>query len=248
MDERTTIEVCVETVAGALAAAAAGADRLELCSGLALGGLTPGPGLLLEVCERVGLPLVVLCRPRRGDFLYDSGDLATLGRDIDAARNAGAAAVALGVLRADGTIDASRTADLIARARPMEVCFHRAFDLTADQDAALETLMELGVDRVLTSGGENDVVQGLDRIAHLVTRAAGQLVILPGGGVSELNVRGLVATTRVSEVHLSAGRVATSCMAHRAEVSLGSATQAGEYELRVTDPARIRALRRALGG
>ena len=248
MSERVTVEVCVETVGGALAAAAAGADRLELCAGLALGGLTPGPGLLDEVLERVGLPVVVLCRPRRGDFLYDGPDYKALARDVAAARERGAAGVALGVLTPEGEIDRARTGDLVARAGPMEVCFHRAFDLVRDRGAALETLIDLGVTRVLTSGGEVDVVQGLDQLATLAALAAGRITIMPGGGVSEQNAAAIVATARVHELHLSAGRTVASAMRDQVDLSLGAASLPSEYELRITAADRIRAVRRSVGG
>ncbi|MDA1263872.1 MAG: copper homeostasis protein CutC [Planctomycetota bacterium] len=248
MSESITIEVCVETVTGAVAAEAAGADRLELCAGLAVGGLTPGPGLIAATLEAVRIPVVVLCRPRRGDFLYGDGERRALAADVDAARRAGASGVALGVLTPQGTIDRPQTSDLIGRAGGMQVCFHRAFDLVRDQDEALEALVELGVQRILTSGGEPDVVQGLDRLAHLNARAAGRITILPGGGVTEHNARALVDTTRVVELHLSAGCTVESGMLHRREVALGAAALPGEYDLRATDPDRIRALRARFEG
>lgn len=239
------VEVCTETVAGATAAASAGADRLEVCSGLALGGLTPGPGLLAEVLARVELPVVVLCRPRRGDFVYDEDEFAALARDVDAARAAGAAGVALGVLTARGEVDVPRTGSLVERAGPLDVCFHRAFDQVPDQDAALDALIELGVTRILTSGGEPDVVQGFDRLTHLAARAGERISILPGGGVDEKNAAALVRTTRVRELHLSAGRTTTSVMAAPFRVPMEGAGPE-EEELRVTDADRVRALRAVL--
>lgn len=244
MGEPITVEVCVETVAGALAAEAAGADRLELCAGLALGGLTPGPGLLAEVLARVSIPVVVLCRPRRGDFTYDRDEGAALLRDVDAARAAGAAGVAVGVLTSSAEVDAAATGALVERAGPLDVCFHRAFDQVPDADAALETLVDLGVARVLTSGGEDDVVQGLDRLAHLAARAGERISILPGGGVTEHNAAALVRTTRVRELHLSAGRTVATGVPTRVPME---GARLAEGELRATDPDRVRAVRAALG-
>lgn len=239
------VEVCTETVAGAVAAAGAGADRIELCSGLALGGLTPGPGLLAEVMKRVEARVVVLCRPRRGDFVYDGSEFAALVGDVEAARAAGAAGVALGVLSHAGEVDVPRTAELLERAGPMQVCFHRAFDLVPDQVAALETLVGLGVTRILTSGGGRDVVEGLDRLSHLCALAGDRLSILPGGGVSERNAAQIVHTTGVRELHLSAGTTSASPMAGPFRVPM-EGPRLAEEELRVTDAERIRALRASL--
>ncbi len=246
MPEPITLEVCVETVSDALIAAEAGADRIELCSGLAVGGLTPGPGLLEEVLARVDLPIVLLCRPRRGDFVYGEPDFAALVRDVDLARSKGLAGVATGVLTAEGEVDRERTTILIDRAGPLEVCFHRAFDLVRDQGRALEALIELGVTRILTSGGGADVTEGLDRLTTLGALAAGRITIMPGGGVSEHNASSIVVATGVRELHLSAGATRPSPMLHRTEVSMGAASLPDEYELRVTDPDRLRALRAAL--
>lgn len=239
------VEVCTETVAGALAAEEAGADRLELCSGLALGGLTPGPGLLREVLGRVETPVVVLCRPRRGDFVYDGSEFAALIGDVEAARVAGAAGVAVGVLTTSGEVDAPRTAELVERAGPMEVCFHRAFDLVPDQVAALEVLAGLGVTRILTSGGGRDVVEGLDRLSHLCALAGDRLSILPGGGVSERNAAQIVQATGARELHLSAGATSASPMAGPFRIPM-EGPRLAEEELRVTDAERIRALRASL--
>ncbi len=245
MTQSIQIEVCTETVAGAVAAAQAGADRLELCSALALGGLTPGPGLLAEVLARVDAGVVVLCRPRRGDFFYDGDEFAALARDVDAARAAGASGVALGVLTRGGEVDQARTRELIDRAGSMEVCFHRAFDQVPDQVAALETLVGLGVTRILTSGGGQDVVDGLDRLSHLCALAGGRLSILPGGGVSEHNGARIVEVTGVRELHFSAGATQASPMAGPFPVPM-EGPRLAEEQLRVTDAQRVRTLRASL--
>lgn len=244
---RTLLEVCVDTVDGALAAEQAGADRVELCSALELGGLTPGPGTLAEARERLSIPLVVLVRPRRGDFLYSPADLAAAWRDVEAARAAGADGVALGLLDQHGDLDRERTAALVELARPMTVTFHRAFDLARDRERTLEQLVELGVERVLTSGGASDVQAGEQALARLVDRAAGRIAVLAGGGVGPATVAQLVEATGVPEVHLSARVLEPSAMRHRnPSCDLGSERVPGEYELARTDPELVRATLSAL--
>jgi len=239
-----TVEICTDSLAGVHAAAAGGADRVELCSALGLGGLTPGPGLLRLARAVPGLALVVLVRPRPGDFLYDTAELRTLAAEIERAGEAGADGVALGVLTADGHVDTDATARLIEGARPMEVCFHRAFDLVADPLDALEQLAQLGVERVLTSGGARDVVAGLQRLVEL-TRAAGErLTVMPGGGVRPTNVARVLAATGARAVHASARGARRSAMTHRnPEVVF---TPGGDDVLDVTDPERVAALVAAL--
>lgn len=241
------LEVCAGDVESARAAAAGGADRLELCAALEVGGVTAGPGTLRAVRDAVDLPLVVLARPRRGDFLYTGAELAALAGDVDAAREAGAQGVALGVLDADGCVDREATARLVERARPLEVTFHRAFDLVRDPDEALETLVELGVERVLTSGGAPDVVAGLPRLKTLVAAARGRIGILPGGGVRAANAARIAAESGARELHLSAARVVPSGMRHRVEALDLGAQLPGEYELRSTSPEEVRAVRDAVG-
>lgn len=220
---------------------------MELCSGLELGGLTPGPGTLAEVRERVGIPLVVLVRPRRGDFLYSPADLAAARRDVEAARAAGADGVALGLLDAEGELDRERTARLVELARPMTVTFHRAFDLARDREGTLEQLVELGVERVLTSGGAADVQAGEEELARLVSQAAGRITVMAGGGVRPGTVARLVEASGVLEVHLSARAMGPSAMRHRNPgCDLGSAGIPGEYELGRTDPEVVRATVSAL--
>jgi copper homeostasis protein len=245
--DRPLLEVCVDTLDGCRAAADAGADRLELCAALELGGLTPSAGFLERARALTDLPLMVMIRPRRGDFLYATEELAAMQLDIERARAVGARGVVLGVLARDGTVDLARARALVAAARPLEVTFHRAFDLARDLDAALDALLELGVERVLTSGGAADVVAGTPVRARLVARAAGRLGVLAGGGVRPENARALVAATGVREVHASCGVLRASGMAFaNAACDLGGAHLPGEYERRATDGAVVRALRTAL--
>jgi copper homeostasis protein len=241
------LEICFDSVEAAVAAAEGGADRLELCAGLVEGGTTPSRGAIELALERVRVPIVVLVRPRRGDFLYSKLEIATIERDIDAAKAAGAAGVALGVLRADGTIDVENTRALVARARPLAVTFHRAFDFVRDARLGLETLIELGVERVLTSGGAVSAEAGAESIAKLVGSARGRIAIVAGGGVRAHNVKALVERTGVREVHGTARELVDSEMVARDDsFSLDASVLPGAWQLHMTRADRVRELRRAL--
>jgi copper homeostasis protein len=196
------IEACVETVAGAVAAVGAGADRLELCSGLAEGGVTPSAGLVRAARRRVECPVHVLLRPRPGDYVYAAGDVEAMLADLRDMKLAGADGVVLGALTPAGEVDRELVARLVARARPLRVTFHRAVDRTPDLGAAVATIAELGIERVLTAGAAATAGEGAATLARLVQRFDPTVTILAGGGVRHDHVRRLVADTGVHEVHL----------------------------------------------
>ena len=237
------VEVCVEGPDGALVAQQAGAQRVELCSALAVGGVTPSPGLFETVRAATELPVMVLVRPRRGDFLYTAAEFETLCADVQYFSQAGAAGVVTGVLRSSGEVDRERMQQLVELARPAEVTFHRAFDHTRDLSEALEVLLSLEVDRVLTSGGAASAAAGVQTLKSLVQRAGDRLSIMPGGGIRAANAAELVEQTQAREVHLSAGRWHASSMAYRnPECLLGASAVPGELELCSTDGQELRQL------
>jgi copper homeostasis protein len=184
-----------------------------------------------------------MVRPRGGDFLYDADELAAMEADIDTAAAEGADGVVLGVLNAAGTIDAGATRALVERARPLSVTFHRAFDMTPDAFEALDALIALGVDRVLTSGQEASVIEGAALIAGLMGRARERIVVMPGGGVTARNVRRVVEALKPREIHFAALEPVPSAMRfRRAHVFMGGELRPPEYERAETSPAAIRAL------
>lgn len=197
------IEAAVESLDAALAAAEGGAHRIELCSNLAVGGTTPPLALLRAARSQLLIPIFVLVRPRAGDFVYTEAEHRTMLDEIETAKHAGARGIVTGGLTARRAIDDSRVAELIQAARPLAVTFHRAFDECADLPTALEILIRLGVDRVLTSGGAKTAPEGAHQISALVTQAAGRIGILPGGGIDASNVARLVQETTVQEIHFS---------------------------------------------
>ena len=247
MNRRTLLEVCVDSADGCVAALEGGADRVELCANLVEGGTTPSLGALRAASRAARIPIMAMIRPRGGDFVYSKLELEEMRFDIAAAKRSGARGVVLGVLRTDGTIDAETTRALVELARPMEVTFHRAFDMTRDLDEALETLIEIGIDRVLTSGGEANVIDGLERITELVRVAGERIAVMPGGGVREENIRRVIDTTGAREIHFSARSNVSSSMTYRnPRVAMGSSATEREYERSFTDPDRVRKLVAAL--
>lgn len=242
------VEACVDTVASATAAERGGARRLELCDDLVEGGTTPSAGMIATVRERVGIPVFAIIRPRGGDFLYDPDDVAVMLRDVAAARAHGADGVVIGALTADGRVDAELTRRLIDAARPLAVTFHRAFDVVRDQHEALDALLALGVDRVLTSGGAPTAVDGIPTLRRLVEQAGDALAILAGGRVDATNAARILAETRVRELHVrGTERVASAMRYRRGDIAFGKAYEPDEYARTVTSAARVADIVRAAG-
>lgn len=199
--QQCVFEFCATEADTACVAQAAGADRVELCVDLDVGGLTPPPALLESTVRAVTIPVRVLIRPRAGDFVYTASEFAQMQREVQMARDLGAAGIVLGVLQADGRVDSKRTGELVRLAGPMGVTFHRAFDETVDLSAALEAAIDTGVDCVLTSGGAPDVEQGSAHILELVQQAGDRVGMMAGGGLRLRNMRSVLRNSGVRMVH-----------------------------------------------
>ena len=195
------VEAAVETVRSALAAQQGGAGRIELCASLNDGGITPSIGLIEAALEDVSIPVFVMIRPRPGGFAYDAVELGIMERDITVARELGVDGLVFGVLDAQQRVDFESMRRLQDAAGEMPVTFHRAIDRTPDIFAALDTLMELGVSRVLSSGGAASALDGADTLTRMVEHAAGRIHIMAGGGVRESNAAEIVRRAGVSELH-----------------------------------------------
>jgi copper homeostasis protein len=245
MSDSIQLEICVDSVESAVAAQAGGADRVELCSALFEGGLTPSLGLLEVVRRRVTIEIAAMIRPRAGDFCFTDDEFDVMQTDVVRAREAGAQVIVLGLLNPDGTIDESRTARLIELARPLSVTFHRAFDMAADPFRALDVLIALGVNRLLTSGQERSAVEGLDLIRDLVRHAGSRISIMPGGGVTERNLKKILEYTGAREIHGSASGTRESRMTFRnSRVVMGGQLGPPEYAVKVASQDRVRAFRK----
>ncbi|NUS70799.1 MAG: copper homeostasis protein CutC, partial [Ensifer adhaerens] len=177
------LEVCVDDADGLYAAIEGGADRIELCAALSVGGLTPNPGLM-ALAGPPRVPVYAMIRPRPGDFIFSTADLDVMRRDIDAVRDAGLAGVVLGASLADGRLDTSMLTKLTGHAAGLGMTLHRAFDLVPDFAEAMEIAVDLGFERILTSGGAKSAPQAIDRLAEITGHAAGRLSIMPGSGVT----------------------------------------------------------------
>ncbi len=210
MNDSCLLEVAANSVASALAAQAGGAGRVELCSALELGGLTPSPAQIALTRERLRIPLYVLIRPRAGDFLYSGLECAVMLREIEACAAPGCDGVVLGVLDADGRVDVTRCRALIAAAGRMGVTFHRAFDLSCDHTQALEDVVALGCERVLTSGAQVGMFDGVPLIRTLIQQAAERVIVMPGAGINAQNIAGLATATGARELHASAKQMLPS--------------------------------------
>lgn len=195
------VEAAVETLEGALAAERAGADRIELCANLGVGGTTPSTQLITAVVAQAKHPVFVMIRPRGGDFVYAADEIDAMIEDIDRARPLGIAGIVTGALRSDGTVDVDSMRRLLNPAAGLPFTFHKAFDLATNLREALEQIIELGASRVLTSGGAATALDGANAIAALVDQAGERISIMAGGSIRDHNVRDVIARTRVREVH-----------------------------------------------
>lgn len=236
------IEVCLDSAESANAAADGGADRVELCAGLVEGGTTPSAGMIAATRQRIEIGLQVMIRPRGGDFCYSPAEVDCMLRDIEVARDQGADGVVLGALTPDGTVDRRLTERLVAAADPLSVTFHRAFDMTREPTAELEALIELGIERLLTSGQEASALEGLELIAELIQQAGDRIVVMPGCGITPRNLDRVLTTTGAREVHVvGTDSVASPMRFRNPRCFMGTALFTAEYERSVTTAERVRA-------
>lgn len=239
---RITFELCAESLQACLAAGKGGADRIELCSALTEDGLTPSHALIEAAVERSGLPVYVLLRPRAGDFFYSNDEFELIREDLLHARALGASGFVVGVLHRDGAIDIERTRELVELAAPLEVTFHRAFDLTPSLDNALEAAIAAGCRRILTSGGQRDVVAGSASLKELVEHAAGRIIIAAGGGLRIENAAEVARDSGVADFHGSLRRRSANPLVANPNAALRSAFERVSH----VDPEDIRAVLREL--
>lgn len=240
-----TLEIVVYNFESALKAQEGGADRIELCDNPGEGGTTPSFGIIESVRQNVNLDVYVMIRPRGGDFHYTNYEFHSMKRDIYQCQRISVDGIVFGILNADGTLDKKRCKELIDKARPLKVTCHRAFDMTRDPFEALEDCIEVGFDRILTSGHRTSALLGVDLIGELIKKANGRIAIMPGSGVNENTVEEIVRKTGATEIHFSATAFRDSAMQYRNPAIAGMGSEEGsEFKYRTVDPQRVRAMRK----
>ena len=244
-----TIEICTDSLATSLAAETAGAGRIELCASLIEGGITPSFSLMQKVCSTVAIPVHVMIRPRGGDFLYTEAEFELMKDDILHARKAGASGVVFGVLRSDGSIDRERALELVELASPVKAVFHRAYDMTSDPFFALEEIIAIGCQIVLTSGHRQTAEDGLELIRELVKRAGNRIEVMAGSGVNASNAM-LLHIAGVRAFHFTARKKVDGGMHYRNEAlqSMGNNSEYNEYGIYVFDEEKVKGVFKALTG
>jgi copper homeostasis protein len=244
---KTLLEICCGSLDDAIEAEAGGADRVELCSSLFLGGLTPSFGAIAEAKRRLRIPFVAMIRPRGGGFCYTEPEFGAMRADAAMAIDQGAGGLVFGILNPDGTVDADRTRRLREIAGNRDAVFHRAFDVTPDPFRALDELVDLGITRVLTSGQQDAVPEGLDLIRRLIDHAGDRIQVMPGGGIKPFNFDEVIARTGCRQIHVAAFTTRTDTSTqHRPAVTFGGALQPPEDRYDVTDRTVVESLARRL--
>ena len=235
------IEVCVAHIQSAIAAQEGGAKRVELCDNLYEGGTTPSYATIKLARNKLDIGLNVMIRPRGSDFCYSDLEFEMMKEDIRICKDLGADGVVFGILSTDGNVDIKRTKQLVELARPMSVTFHRAFDVTPEPIKALEEIIDLGIHRILTAGQKNTVPEGIHLIKQIIEEAGDRIIIMPGSGINEKNIKEIRDYTGASEFHLTGRKTIQSKMEYRKEgIYFGGLPQIPEYEIKLTDQEIIR--------
>jgi len=250
MNQKVQLEVCANSVTSAVSAQEGGAARVELCDNLPEGGTTPSYGAVLMARKWLDIKLYVLIRPRGGDFLYTDLEFDVMLADVKFCIEAGCDGIVIGILKPDGTIDKERCKKLITPAKQagLGVTFHRAVDMSADMYNALDDIIELGCERVLTSGGKATAASGADTISDLIKKAAGRISVMPGSGINENNVAAIVQVTGATEIHASARSPVRSEMIYLNENITMGGKAANEYVVDITDAGRVKQILTAANG
>jgi copper homeostasis protein len=232
------LEICANSFQSAKNAEEAGAHRIELCSELAVGGITPSYGLIKQVVEELSIETYVLIRPRSGNFIYTDVEIEIMKNDIQTCKDLGCSGIVSGVLKEDNSLDVKRTKMLIEISKPLAFTFHRAFDCVSNPMETLESLVDLGVDRILTSGQESSVDDGLELLNQLKTKGGQNIIILPGGGVHPENTKKIMEAG-FNEIHASASKPISN---------RNRSSYFGETQQTVSDKATIKAILKVIQG
>ena len=237
---QSILEICCYSVKSAIIAEKSGANRIELCAGVYEGGTTPSLASIQLVKENVNIPVHVIIRPRGADFCYSNIEFECMKKDILFCKEQGVEGVVSGILLANGKIDIRRTKELVELSKPMSFTFHRAFDMVENHVEALEELIDMGVDRILTSGSMQTAEEGMELLNELVDKSKGRIIIMPGSGVNENNINKLRDVTGASEFHCSAKRLVQSRMEYQnPNINMGGEGSIPEFEYYEADAEKI---------
>ncbi|CAH3178170.1 unnamed protein product [Porites lobata] len=235
------MEVCIDSVEAALNAEKGGAVRVELCSNLMEGGTTPSLGMFKIIKEKSPIPVFVMIRPRGGDFLYSAAEFEVMKEDLKLFKEAGANGVVFGILTSHGEVDISRCKELKELASPLPMTFHRAFDMVKDPYTSLEIIINLGFERILTSGQESSALEGLPTIKYLIEKAKDRIIIVPGGGITERNLERILLGSGAKEFHCSARHSVPSFMEYKnTNTFMGGVLRPPEFVNKVTSYENVR--------
>ncbi len=237
------LEICCYSVESAIAAEKSGADRIELCDNYSEGGTTPSYATIEYSVKKLKIPVNVIIRPRGGDFLYSDVEYETIKQDVLAIKNLNVNGIVIGFLTARGEIDIEKTQEIVDLAKPMEVTFHRAFDMCKDPLKALEQLKKIGITRILTSGAKNTASEGIVLLTEIVSKAENEIIIMPGSGVNKSNLSELIQKTKAMEFHSSAKTFENSKMNYfNKDISMGGVESVNEYSKIAVDTEKVIAM------
>ncbi len=243
---KITLEIACESLPSAIAAEEAGADRIELCQALTLGGLSPSAGLIKLVKKHLKIPVFVLIRPRKGDFLYTKEEFEVMLEDIYAAKTLNADGIVSGCLNEEGMVDISKTQRLIQAASPLPFTFHRAFDMCKDPFVNIDSLCEIGVKRILSSGQRADALSGAANIKAFIKASGKRINFMAGGGLRSHNVFEILKKTNVKEIHASAKALVYSSMQYRGQATMGNEDLEKEFQWHEANAQMIKAIKQEI--
>lgn len=241
------LEICCYSAESAILSEKAGADRIELCDNFSEGGTTPSYATVKYTVANVNLPIYVIIRPRGGDFLYTDVEFEIMKAEVSEMKALGVQGIVFGILKSSGEIDVERTKEIIELTAPMDATFHRAFDMSKDHLKSLETLKELGISRVLTSGGKKTAFEGMELLTKLVEAAEDQIIVMPGSGINEKNIGEIIHRTGAKEFHASAKTFVKSGMDYvDPTIKMGKSDSMDEYKKISVNSEQIKMMNKIL--
>ncbi len=235
------LEICCYSVESAINAERSGADRIELCDNYLEGGTTPSYATIQYSVEKLNIPVNIIIRPRGGDFLYSNVEYEIIKQDVLAAKKLNASGIVIGFLTSSGEIDIEKTKEIVELAKPLEITFHRAFDMCKDPLKAIGQLKKIGITRILTSGAKNTAIEGINLLAKLVKKAGNEIIVMPGSGINKNNLSELIQKTKAIEYHSSAKTFKNSKMNYfNKNISMGSVDSINEFRKITVDPEKVK--------